>query len=237
MTQTRAWPVLVAGILALARPPLVLHDNGDPSQGFGTAVLSELDTINQVGDDFALSRESVVQGLEWWGTGEGNDFAIRVFAFDGGTPASEPLFDVDAGVVDGVPEDFSGQVFLHYHAVLPDLALGPGQYLLSVVDRTPDAMWFWAASCEDGCENLSWRRPLDGDDWKVGNFEMAFRLIGFVASCPWDLDGDGAVGVTDLLGLLKAWRSDPGGPPDFDGDGNVGVTDLLALLSHWGPCP
>lgn len=55
-------------------------------------------------------------------------------------------------------------------------------------------------------------------------------------ACPWDLDGSGAVGVTDLLALLAQWGTDPGGPPDFDGDGVVGVTDFLALLAHWGTC-
>ncbi len=55
--------------------------------------------------------------------------------------------------------------------------------------------------------------------------------------CPADLDGDGSVGVVDLLMLLGAWDTDPGGPPDFDGDGTVGVADLLVLLGLWGSCP
>ena len=55
--------------------------------------------------------------------------------------------------------------------------------------------------------------------------------------CPADLDGDGNVGILDLLFLLAAWGSDPGGPPDFDGDGAVGILDLLTLLANWGPCP
>ena len=54
--------------------------------------------------------------------------------------------------------------------------------------------------------------------------------------CPHDLDGTGDVGVTDLLALLAAWGTDPGGPPDFDEDGDVGVADLLALLGRWGLC-
>ncbi len=53
--------------------------------------------------------------------------------------------------------------------------------------------------------------------------------------CPWDLDG-GGVGVGDLLALLAAWGTDPGGSPDFDGDHDVDVSDLLALLGHWGGC-
>jgi subtilisin family serine protease len=54
--------------------------------------------------------------------------------------------------------------------------------------------------------------------------------------CPWDVDGSGGVGIGDLLALLAAWGTDPGGPPDFNGDGTVGIADLLELLANWGPC-
>ncbi len=54
--------------------------------------------------------------------------------------------------------------------------------------------------------------------------------------CPHDLDSSGDVGVTDLIELLAAWGTDPGGPPDFDGDGDVDINDLIALLANWGPC-
>ncbi len=70
---------------------------------------------------------------------------------------------------------------------------------------------------------------------------QSLRVVGLVAvtslKCPWDTDGDGTVGVTDLLDLLALWGLDPSGPPDFDGDGVVAVTDLLELLGRWGPCP
>ena len=55
--------------------------------------------------------------------------------------------------------------------------------------------------------------------------------------CPYDLDGDGNVGITDLLLLLGDFRSCNGSPADFDGDGCVTVADLLILLANWGPCP
>ena len=55
--------------------------------------------------------------------------------------------------------------------------------------------------------------------------------------CPWDLDGSGTVGITDLLALLGAWGPNPGHPADFDGDGVVGIIDFLDLLANWGPCP
>ena len=55
--------------------------------------------------------------------------------------------------------------------------------------------------------------------------------------CPWDLDDNGSVGVSDLLSLLASWGPCKGCPADFDGNGNVGVSDLLTLLANWGPCP
>ncbi len=63
-----------------------------------------------------------------------------------------------------------------------------------------------------------------------------YQALSEIGACPADLDGDGAVGITDLLAMLAAWGTDPGGPPDLDGDGIVGITDLLELLSSWGPC-
>ena len=82
---------------------------------------------------------------------------------------------------------------------------------------------------------------LDGDgvpDLAVsnsnGNVSVLLNQCDF---CPADLDDNNMVGTTDLLALLAAWGTDPGGPPDFDDDQNVGVTDLLFLLSLWGQCP
>ena len=75
-----------------------------------------------------------------------------------------------------------------------------------------------------------------GSDYEdVSNADLS--IVAAPARCPWDLDGSGIVGASDLLALLVAWGTDPGGPPDFDGDGNVGASDLLALLVNWGPCP
>ena len=70
------------------------------------------------------------------------------------------------------------------------------------------------------------------DDWFIDDV-----FVGLPPSCPWDLDGNGSVGASDLLVLLVAWGPNPGHPADFDGDGAVGATDLLALLVNWGPCP
>ncbi|MEE9129003.1 MAG: FG-GAP repeat protein [Phycisphaerales bacterium] len=61
--------------------------------------------------------------------------------------------------------------------------------------------------------------------------------LNCVPPCPWDLDGSGSVGASDLLALLVSWGPCKGCPADFDGNGTVGASDLLALLVNWGPCP
>ena len=50
------------------------------------------------------------------------------------------------------------------------------------------------------------------------------------------MNGDGVVGVVDLVTLLSEW-----GPcetdcclSDLDMDGDVGALDLLLLLANWG---
>ena len=57
------------------------------------------------------------------------------------------------------------------------------------------------------------------------------------SSCPWDLDDNAVVGVSDLLSLLGSWGPCEDCPADFDNSNDVGVKDLLILLGNWGPCP
>ena len=100
---------------------------------------------------------------------------------------------------------------------------------------------YWSDEITD-VEKGVWEANLDGSGatrifaspvgWNAG----AMTLLSAGSPCPWDLDGSGTVGTADLLMLLGAWGTDPGGPPDFDGDGSVGTTDLLELLANWGPC-
>lgn len=52
-----------------------------------------------------------------------------------------------------------------------------------------------------------------------------------------DLNGDGTVGVADLLILLSAWGPCPDCEQclaDLNGDCTIGVADLLILLANWG---
>ncbi len=135
---------------------------------------------------------------------------------------------------------------------------GTGLFCYSFGYRTPDEQWrtimssspgefvdlFSSPDSEidgqplgipgDGC-------PPDAADNVRSLNEAAATVAAFrptvVGLCPWDLGGDGSVGINDFLDLLAQWGTDPGGPPDFDGDGTVGINDFLELLANWGPCP
>lgn len=49
-----------------------------------------------------------------------------------------------------------------------------------------------------------------------------------------DLDGDGSVGVSDMLELFSQWGND--GSADFDDSDAIGTIDLLILFANWGLC-
>jgi hypothetical protein len=109
----------------------------------------------------------------------------------------------------------------------------------------------------DGIMDLSMKywsnelvEALELDDLPAGEFvelELSGALVDGTAfaalDCirlvpPGDMDGDGAVGVADLLGMLAAWGSCPAPPTDcladINSDGDVGVADFLTLLANWG---
>ena len=52
--------------------------------------------------------------------------------------------------------------------------------------------------------------------------------------CTADLNGDGLVGIDDLLDLIGQFGGSGSG--DLDGDGDIDANDLLNMLSQWGEC-
>ena len=74
----------------------------------------------------------------------------------------------------------------------------------------------------------------DEDNGRASGSAYLFDASYVPGNCPWDLDGSGFVGTSDLLELFAQWETD--GSADFDGDGVVGKSDLVVLLANWGPC-
>ena len=58
---------------------------------------------------------------------------------------------------------------------------------------------------------------------------------GNTASDECPIRADGVVDEYDLQTLLGLWDTDDTAG-DIDGDGTVGISDLLAMLVNWGPC-
>lgn len=59
---------------------------------------------------------------------------------------------------------------------------------------------------------------------------------GPLDACPPDLNGDGEVGLADLILVLADWGVCSGCNGDLDGTGEVTFFDLVAVLTSWGVC-
>ncbi|MDP6986637.1 MAG: hypothetical protein QGG74_01210, partial [Phycisphaerales bacterium] len=78
---------------------------------------------------------------------------------------------------------------------------------------------------------------LDGDgDVQDAEFVVVSLCDLHIAECcTEDVNGDGFVGVDDVLAILGSWGQ-VDGIGDVNEDGIVGVDDLLAVLASWGGC-
>ncbi len=186
----------------------LLASNGQPHDNFGIAVAAEGDVV-VVGAD----------GSDTLGGGSGAGY---VFRHGGATWVEQGQLLA----VDGTESDAYGV----------SVGMGGGSAIVGAnLAGDNGAAYtyrgFTGLDCNgngeaDACEILAGSAPDDN-----GN--------GVPDECdtPGDIDGDGSVGVTDLLILLGTWG--PCGncgscPADLDGDCVVSVTDLLSLLGAWG---
>jgi hypothetical protein len=134
------------------------------------------------------------------------------------SPLSVPLRSLaldDDGTAWAAPVNFGGDVAFYDGAQWTETEPPVSNASLTAISRDPDGtVWMLGTNTDD--ESLAVRLDCAADA---------------------DLDGDGVVGVNDLLMLLANWGACPPDPPctgDLDGDGQIGVTDLLQLLSEWG---
>jgi hypothetical protein len=108
-----------------------------------------------------------------------------------------------------------------------------GTYAVIVSAASPGRMHHTALTCD----LIDPDNPPDPKDPPPTPSPFGLRYALTITEVPpgllGDLDGDGAVGQTDLALLLGAWGST--GLGDLDGDGTVGSTDLAILLGAWSP--
>jgi hypothetical protein len=86
-------------------------------------------------------------------------------------------------------------------------------------------------------EQLTVRWP-DGTQSRLYGIAADQLLVVEPGQMGADVDGDGQVGITDLLFLLSMWGPCQGPPEpcltDIDADGLTGITDFLIVLADWG---
>ena len=152
--------------------------------------------------------------------------------------AAEDLFGFRVGIsgataiVGGVGVDDNG--FQSGSAYLFDTITGQQIAKLLPDDGTAYDYFGWSVAISGATEKQTAIVGALFDDDNGSNSGSAYL---FDASfCPWDIDDNAVVGVSDLLSMLASWGPCKGCPADFDGNDDVDVSDFLALLAHWGPC-
>ena len=92
-------------------------------------------------------------------------------------------------------------------------------YLLSIGALVAVSMSAGAGEPPTDKQIDSWIDAMGTDAW------------GTCTGCPEDIDGDGVVGVLDLIRILSAWGPCAGCPEDINGDGVVDFLEILRLLA------
>lgn len=95
------------------------------------------------------------------------------------------------------------------------------------------------ASTADGML-LAWQDARIDPNDIYGQRVNADGTLGNTSNCGSDVNGDGFVGVNDLLDIISLWGDCPSSGDcnaDVNDDGMVNVSDLLLIIDAWGPCP
>ncbi|MFN0135658.1 MAG: M1 family aminopeptidase [Phycisphaerae bacterium] len=109
--------------------------------------------------------------------------------------------------------------------------LSPGSYELTVADTVTGGGIRLDGEVADALASSS---LPSGDGQPLGNAVVRFTVS---PPCPFDLNGDGQIGLTDLSVVLSNFGIASGATAsqgDFNGDGAVDLTDLSSLLAVFG---
>lgn len=119
-------------------------------------------------------------------------------------------------------EDIEGK------AVAYSIISGTGE--LKDADTTFDA---------NGTASVNVTSTADGDVTVrgVGAGVLGTITVTFTAvECPWDINGDETVDISDLIILTNHWGED-WSTGDFNSDGTIDISDVIILTNNWGACP
>ncbi len=183
--------------------------------GFGDVLVGAEDASGGAGGAYLV-----------FGRGDGFGPAVDLAALD--ATAGIALSGAAAG--DGAGASVSGAGDVDGDGS-PDLLIGaPGADPAGSLSGAAYAVFGTSADCNAN-------GVLDLLDLACGT-SLDLNYNGRPDECDPDQDGDGDVGIDDLVLLLGAWGPCPAPPEacpaDLDGDGQAGITDLIILLAAWG---
>jgi hypothetical protein len=208
----------------------------DFNVGFGpvtitieATITNDLNTENNITNLEYVNYEGVYVDIivEWDALPYGVD--IELFEADtNNNPIGEPIFlyENEDNNLSCTVDTFS-------------FCLSEGNYIVEVNDLFGNGFKY---PCQfvDRCIWVEVNGEMVGDplcgEWNNGDIiPFTVNLPCVLGDCPWDIDGDGIVAVSDIIIILQNFGLFyECSPMDFDQDGVIGVNDLLDVISVFG---
>ena len=234
--------------------------------GAGNVLAATSDTNSNfdaiVADNFVATETGNLQQTCWWGVyvqfsppigdcgpGPGDVFSITYYENVPGTP-DQPGAELAPPFIVGADKAITGAVIASPIGTLNEYQFSATHLPVPVVEGETywveirnatlgDCGWLWSTADGDGLAHQRQPATVPYAATTRVDYDLALCVNqpAPANNCVGDVDGDGSVGILDLLAFLPDWGPNPGSPADFDGDGIVGIVDLIALLGAWGPCP
>jgi hypothetical protein len=234
------------------------------AMGAGTGCVNSMAVFQ---GDLYVSVFCGTQGMQRWDStqwhavpGGANNFSMTVwdgkmisgflqpFAYDGNTWTPLPGYN---------PPSANVAPIYAYEVFNGDLILGGGNFATAVgipgasgVVRFDGTSWHSMAGDNGAPLFVSGNMTVHNGELITnssirhpdGTFSHWSRWGSVCPTNPADINGDGVVGVPDLLAVINGWGAcsvpcPPSCPADLapnGGDCNVGVPDLLMVINNWG---
>lgn len=182
-------------------------------RNLGTGYYANLNTPQQIADDFALGGAVDMERITWWGgydaniDGNDDDFLVRLYSGLTGTGSVQQEFSSVAfsrtptGLSDGAHND----IYQYDFVLGTPVALSPGIYYL-FVQNLGSSDWLWLEGNPGSGD--SWGRGEDTDDWTNGTGDLALRIEGTQAQTPHipEPSSLALLGIASLSLAMAIWR-------------------------------